>query len=115
MVFLWKTLVEIFLFKFVASAFQIREKKGENRGKMGKIIEKKDFLVYGPNKRVTQWYKTKVTMLNCVLNTHYISHIYENYLKLIEKGVKWVIMGKFNDQQSGYFAAELKKNNNNRK
>ena len=48
-------------------------------------------------------------MLNCVFNTHYISHIYENYLKLIVKGVKLVIMGKFNDQQSGYFATELKK------
>ena len=113
MVFLWKTLVETFFVQICCLSFP---DKGEKRGKWGKNGEnyrkKRDFLVYGPNERVTQWYKTKLTMLNCVLNTHYISHIYENYLKLIEKGVKWVIMGKFNDQQSGYFAAELKKKHN---
>ena len=44
LIFLWKTFVETFLLKFVASAFQIREKKGENGGEMGKITRKKTFL-----------------------------------------------------------------------
>ena len=91
MVFLWKTLFETFFVQICCLSFP---DKGEKKGKMGKITKKRDFLVYGPNERVTLWYKTKLTMLNCVLNTHYISHIYENYLKLIEKGVKWVIMGE---------------------
>ena len=89
--FLWKTLVETCFVQICCLSFS---DKGEKRGKIGENGEnyrKKDFLLYGPNERVTQWYKNKLTMLNCVLNTHYISHIYENYLKLIEKEGK---MGK---------------------